>query len=106
MPMRRALLAAMAAAALAGCSTLSSIDWNPMNWFGRSPPPPPAPLAVINNPLTVKPLWQASIGKAGRGYFVPAVVGTPCSRPTPTATWSGSTPAAASRNGAWRPHGS
>lgn len=75
MPMRRAVLAVTAAAVLAGCSTLSSIEWNPMNWFGRSPPPPPAPLAVINNPLAVKPLWQASVGKAGRGYFVPAVVG-------------------------------
>jgi outer membrane protein assembly factor BamB len=73
--MRRAFLAAAAAVLLGGCSTLKDIEWNPMNWFGRAPPPPPAPLAVITNPLTVKPLWQASAGAAERGYFVPAVVG-------------------------------
>lgn len=73
--MRRALLVAMAVAALGGCATLRSIEWNPLNWFGRSPPPPPAPLAVINNPVTVKLQWQASMGRAGRGYFAPAVVG-------------------------------
>lgn len=73
--MRRALAITVLAAALAGCSTFKDISLNPLNWFGRSPPPPPAPLATISNPVQVATLWQASVGKAGHGHFVPAVVG-------------------------------
>ena len=73
--LRRRVLLAAAAAALAGCGSMKDISLNPLNWFGRSPPPPPAPLATIANPVQAKLLWQASVGKAGRGYFVPAVVG-------------------------------
>jgi outer membrane protein assembly factor BamB len=72
---RRTLLLVLAAAGLAGCGSLGDISLNPLNWFGRSPPPPPAPLPTIASPVAVRTLWQASVGKAGRGYFVPAVVG-------------------------------
>jgi outer membrane protein assembly factor BamB len=72
---RRLLIAVAATAVLGGCASMKGVSLNPLNWFGRSPPPPPAPLATIANPVTVKLLWQASVGKAGRGYFVPAVVG-------------------------------
>ncbi len=74
--MRNILLAVALAGAVAGCGSLPKLSsLNPLNWFGRSPPPPPAPLAVISNPIAVKMLWQASIGKAGDASFVPAVVG-------------------------------
>jgi outer membrane protein assembly factor BamB len=72
--MRLALVLAALAVVLGGCGTLKDVSLNPLNWFGRAPPPPPAPLATITDPLAVKPLWQGSVGKAGRGHFVPAVV--------------------------------
>ncbi len=72
--MRRFLLVCIVAAALGGCDAFKDISLNPMNWFGRQPPPPPAPLAVIANPIAVKTVWSASVGKSERGYFVPAVV--------------------------------
>jgi outer membrane protein assembly factor BamB len=73
--MRRLALVCIAAALLGGCDTFKDISLNPMNWFGRQPPPPPAPLATIANPIAVRTVWTASVAKAGRGYFVPAVVG-------------------------------
>jgi outer membrane protein assembly factor BamB len=48
---------------------------NPLDWFTRSAPPPPAPLAQIANPIPTRTLWQVSIGKAGLGVFTPAVAG-------------------------------
>lgn len=72
--MRRFVLVCIAAALLGGCDTFKDISLNPFNWFGRQPPPPPAPLAVIANPIPVKTVWTASMGKSNRGYFVPAVV--------------------------------
>lgn len=59
-----------AALTLAGCGSLSL---NPLDWFTRSAPPPPAPLAEIANPVPTRTLWQASVGKAGLGVFTPAV---------------------------------
>ena len=66
------LLAPLAALVLAGCSGFS---WNPMDWFGRSAPPPPAPLAEIRDPIATRVLWQASVGRARDAVFAPAVAG-------------------------------
>jgi outer membrane protein assembly factor BamB len=71
----RRLVIAVAVAALAGCSAFKDVSLNPLNWIGRGPPPPPAPLAEIASPMAVRPLWQANVGKAGLGAFTPAVVG-------------------------------
>ena len=71
-PSRSRLLAPLAALVLAGCSGFS---WNPMDWFGRSAPPPPAPLAEIRSPIATRVLWQASVGRARDAVFAPAVAG-------------------------------
>jgi outer membrane protein assembly factor BamB len=57
---------------VAGCGMGS---WNPVNWFLRSAPPPPAPLAEIRNPVPSRVLWQASVGRARDAAFTPAVAG-------------------------------
>lgn len=64
----KALVAVGAALTLAGCAGFSL---NPGNWF-RSPPKP-VPLEPIANPIPVRPLWQASVGRARESTFVPAV---------------------------------
>jgi outer membrane protein assembly factor BamB len=66
----RAVAALAAALVLAGCSSFSL---NPLDWFTRSAPPPPAPLVPIANPIPARVLWQASIGKAEFATFTPAV---------------------------------
>ena len=71
-PLRRGLLAPLAALVLAGCGSMS---WNPVDWFTRSGPPPPAPLAEIRNPVPARVLWQASVGRARDASFTPAVAG-------------------------------
>ena len=68
--MIRAFAAVVAALALGGCSNFSL---NPIDWFSRSAPPPPAPLVPIAGPIPVRVLWQASIGKAELATFTPAV---------------------------------
>jgi outer membrane protein assembly factor BamB len=74
--MAKLLCALAMAVAVAACGSMPKLSsLNPLNWFGRAPPPPPAALVNIDNPAAVKTLWQASIGKAGNGTFVPAVVG-------------------------------
>jgi outer membrane protein assembly factor BamB len=62
------LVAASTALILAGCAGFSL---NPGNWF-RSPPKPAA-LEPIANPIPVRVLWQASVGRAGDSVFAPAV---------------------------------
>src|SRR5512134_1037528 len=69
MPLMRRLAVLLAASGLAGCSGFSL---NPLDWFGASPPPP-APLVQIANPIPVRVLWQASVGKAELETFTPAV---------------------------------
>jgi len=59
-PIRR-FAAVVAATALGGCSGFSM---NPLDWFLRSAPPPPAPLVQIPSPIPVRVLWQVSVGKA------------------------------------------
>jgi outer membrane protein assembly factor BamB len=67
---KAALLACVVA--LAGCSSIGGL-YDKM--LGRSSGPQPAPLPTIANPTPVKLLWSASIGKADRFIFAPAVVG-------------------------------
>lgn len=64
---------AAAALALGGCANMADFSLNPLDWFSRSAPPPPAPLAQIPNPIPVRVLWQAAIGKADLATFTPAV---------------------------------
>jgi outer membrane protein assembly factor BamB len=54
---------------------MSNFSLNPVDWFTRSAPPPPAPLVPIATPIPVRVLWQASIGKAEFATFTPAVAG-------------------------------
>lgn len=70
--MRIALNLAVAGAlvALAGCSTLSSL--NPFS-SKKAPSNPPAALAEFKPTLAVSTAWTASIGKAGENVFSPAV---------------------------------
>ena len=65
-------LAAVAALALAGCSNFSL---NPVDWFTKSKPPPPAPLQTIASPIPVRVMWQVSVGKGAEAALSPAVVG-------------------------------
>jgi outer membrane protein assembly factor BamB len=69
----RGLGAVATALALGGCANFSGFSLNPLDWFGRSAPPPPAPLVQIANPIPMRVLWQASIGKAELATFTPAV---------------------------------
>ncbi|HZQ71629.1 MAG TPA: outer membrane protein assembly factor BamB [Burkholderiales bacterium] len=66
--MHRLLLALAAALALSGCGMYDRI-------FGRSSGPKPAALVAIANPAPVKLLWSASVGRADRYIFMPAVIG-------------------------------
>lgn len=68
--LRKGIAAATAALALAGCGS-----WNPITWFTRPAPPPPAPLVTISNPIPVKVLWQARVGEAGAAVFSPVAIG-------------------------------
>jgi outer membrane protein assembly factor BamB len=68
----RMALVAVAAAALGGCG---SMRMNPFDWFTRSRPPPPAPLAEIRDPVPVRVLWQAGVGRGRDAAFSPAVAG-------------------------------
>ncbi|MFO1364044.1 MAG: outer membrane protein assembly factor BamB [Burkholderiales bacterium] len=72
---RRGLVACLAAAALGGCGSFSQFSLNPIDWFSRSAPPPPAPLVPIANPIPVRVLWQVNVGKAELATFTPAVAG-------------------------------
>jgi outer membrane protein assembly factor BamB len=65
----RRALAAAAALALAGCAS------DPLGWLFGSKPPPPAPLQEIASPITVRVVWQTSVGRGADAAFTPAVVG-------------------------------
>ena len=69
--MLRFLLVTLAAAGLAACSSLPSV--NPMDWFGNKPSgPKPAELPVLTNAQGVRVLWSSSIGAAEAFVFSPA----------------------------------
>lgn len=67
------LAACLVAAVLGGCGSFSQFSLNPIDWFSRSAPPPPAPLVPIASPVPVRVLWQVSVGKAELATFTPAV---------------------------------
>ena len=67
--MKRCLLALSAALALAGCSTIESI--NPFASNG----PKMAVLQPINTSAEARVIWRESVGKSGLYAFAPAVVG-------------------------------
>lgn len=63
--MRKLLI--VAAALLAGCSSL-----NPFNWFGDSGPKMAA-LPELRSSIPVRVLWRASVGSSGDAVLAPAV---------------------------------
>lgn len=63
----------LAAALLAGCSTMEKM--NPVNWFSSAPKVKPAELEPISASATLAVLWQSGIGSAGGYVFTPAVAG-------------------------------
>ena len=72
----RGSLVTLVAIALAGCASgWTGFSLNPVDWFNRPKPPPLAPLQPIANPTPVRVLWQANIGRAGEGIFIPATAG-------------------------------
>ena len=72
--MKKAIPAALLAAALAACSSLPNL--NPMNWFGSSNTgPKPAELPSLTNPQGVRVMWSASIGGADEFVLTPALFG-------------------------------
>jgi outer membrane protein assembly factor BamB len=74
MTVRRRLVAALAAFALGGCSSLPS--WNPLDWFASTPEgAKPAPLPVLTGARSVTPLWSANVGGGGGFVFTPALAG-------------------------------
>ena len=74
MTVRRLLLPLLAAAGLAACSSLPSV--NPMDWFGNKPSgPKPAELPVLTNAQGVRVLWSSSIGAAEAFVFSPTLNG-------------------------------
>ena len=73
--MRRKRAAALvAAAALAGCSSLPSL--NPMDWFRPAAAgAKPADLPALSNPQGVRVLWTSAIGRSDAFVFSPALAG-------------------------------
>jgi outer membrane protein assembly factor BamB len=70
----RLFLPLLAAAGLAACSSLPSV--NPLDWFsGKSTGPKPSELPVLSNAQAVKVLWSASIGAAEGFFFSPVMAG-------------------------------
>lgn len=57
-------------AALGGCAW-----WENTYIFSTAPKNRPAELSELKPTLSVKPLWHASVGKAGRYFFSPALIG-------------------------------
>jgi len=71
-PKLRALFV-IAVLLLAGCGGKAS--WNPLDWFGGSSGPQPAPLPPLSGAQTVRVLWSANVGEAGSFAFSPALNG-------------------------------
>jgi len=66
----KAAVAVAALLLLSGCGS----SMNPMNWFGRSEPPKPDPLADIAKPIPQSILWQARVGNSPSAGFAPLLV--------------------------------
>ena len=56
--------------ALGGCAW-----WEDTYIFSTAPKNRPTQLTEVKTTLSVKPLWNASVGKAGRYFFSPAMIG-------------------------------
>ena len=56
--------------ALGGCAW-----WEDTYIFSTAPKNRPTPLTELKPTLAVRPLWNASVGKAGRYFFSPALIG-------------------------------
>ncbi len=71
----RSVRVALVAASLV---TLQSCAWweEDVHIFSTAPKNKPTPLADLKPTLTVKVLWNASLGKADRGFFSPALLDT------------------------------
>ena len=70
--MRRLISVALAAAALAACSSMEKL--NPINWFSSAPSgPKPAELPSLTSPLGVRVMWSSSIGGADEFILSPAL---------------------------------
>lgn len=70
----RASLAGLLVLSLAGCAGFGeSISTGFGLWGGKDSAEKPAPLAEIKPSLSVRTLWQASVGGAGDYVFTPAV---------------------------------
>ena len=72
MSARRVRLAVVAVcvASLAGCAW-----WEDTYIFSDPPKSRPVQMPEIKTTLSVKPLWNASVGKSGRYFFSPALIG-------------------------------
>ena len=55
---------------LGGCAW-----WEDTYIFSTAPKNRPTQLTELKPTLSVKPLWNASLGKAGRYFFTPALIG-------------------------------
>ncbi len=67
----RWLAAAACLAALGGCGLFEDVYI-----FSTEPKHKPTKLTELKPTLAVRPLWNASLGKSGRYFFTPAIVGT------------------------------
>jgi outer membrane protein assembly factor BamB len=67
----RLAVAAVALSSLGGCAW-----WDDVHIFTSEPKHKPTVIEPFTASLSVKPLWNASVGKAGRYFFSPALVGT------------------------------
>ena len=70
---RKTALYLLSLLALAGCSSMNVSSLNPLNWFSEDKRPKMAALPEIKNSVSVRPVWQASIGSGGASVFSPAV---------------------------------
>lgn len=72
-PAKRLLITLLAATTLlAGCKTVSdTYD----GWFGSAPKQKPAELVQFQSQASLRIVWQANVGAAGRGGFYPSAVG-------------------------------
>ncbi len=70
---KRLLLTLLAVTTLlAGCKTVSdTYD----GWFGSAPKQKPAELVQFQSQASLRIVWQANVGAAGRGGFYPSAVG-------------------------------
>ncbi len=67
---RTFVAAAAAALSLSGCAW-----WEDVHIFSSAPKNKPTELTEVKPTIAVKPLWTANVGKAGKYFFTPALLG-------------------------------